>query len=136
MKQRAQGSTDYPITFLLVDETDHLTGKTGLTPTVEIAKNGTPPFAAPLGAVTEIGYGWYRLAGNATDRNTLGEFLIHVEAPGADVMDDKYAIVPYSQFAVALSSNTIQWNGSTPSNLVNGSVVSTPTDSVTPMVLP
>ncbi len=97
MKLRKQGSTTYPITFLMVDSADHLTGKTGLTPTVTISKNGGA-FAAPVGEVTEIGNGWYALAGHATDRDTLGDLLIHAGSAGADPVDDRYLVVPWDPF--------------------------------------
>lgn len=98
MKARKQSTTTYPIPFLMVDSADHITGKTGLTPTVTISKNGGA-FGAPSGAVTEIGSGWYALAGNATDRNTLGELLLHATAAGADPVDDRYEVVSWDPFA-------------------------------------
>ncbi len=97
MKLRKQASTSYPITFLMVDAADHLAGKTGLTPTVTISKNGGA-FAAPAGAVAEVGNGWYALAGHATDRDTLGDLLIHAAAAGADPVDDRYLVVPWDPF--------------------------------------
>lgn len=92
IKTRVLGSTDYPIPFLMVSSGDHVTAQTGLSPTVLLSKNGAA-FAACAGAVSEIGYGWYALAGNATDRNTLGELLIHASAAGADPSDLDYYIV-------------------------------------------
>jgi hypothetical protein len=94
IKSRKQNSTTYPINFLMVDSTDGKTGKTGLTPTVTLSKNGGA-FAAAAGAVTEIGNGWYSLAGNATDRNTLGELCLHASATGADPADSQYSIVDF-----------------------------------------
>ena len=38
--------------------------------------------------MSEIGNGWYALAGNATDRNTAGDLLVHATATGADPADD------------------------------------------------
>ena len=67
----------------MVDSTDHISGKTGLTTTVTISKNGAA-FGAPAGAVTEIGSGWYKIAANATDSNTIGSLLVHATATGAD----------------------------------------------------
>lgn len=98
MKLRKQSSTDYPICFLMVDSTDHVTAETGLSPTVTISKNGGS-FASPSGTVSEVGSGWYKLAGNATDRNTLGELLIHATATGADPVDDRYEIVAWDPFS-------------------------------------
>ena len=97
MKLRKQASTSYPITFLMVDSADHITGKTGLTPVVTISKNGAA-FEAPAGAVTEVGNGWYALAGDAADRDTLGDLLIHAAAAGADPVDDRYLVVPWDPF--------------------------------------
>lgn len=97
MKQRQQSTTSYPIVFLMVDSTDHITGKTGLTPTVTLSKNGAA-FGAAAGAVSEIGSGWYALAGNATDRSTLGPLAFHATGTGADPADDLYVIVPWDPF--------------------------------------
>lgn len=106
MKARLQSSTLYPIMFLLVDSTDHVTGKTGLTPTVTISKNGAA-FASPAGAVTELGSGWYALAGNATDRATLGDLIIHATGTGADPVDDRYVIVAFNPFLATLGSGVV-----------------------------
>jgi hypothetical protein len=106
MKDRQQNSTNYPMPFLLVSSTDHITPVTGATPTVSISKN-TGAFSAPSGSVNEIGNGWYALAGNATDRNTLGEFLIHATATGADPADDRYTIVPGDPFGDLVSVKAI-----------------------------
>jgi hypothetical protein len=99
MKERQQNSTSNPIMFLMIDSADHITGKPGLTPTVTISKNGGA-FGAVTGAVTALSGGWYSIAGNATDRNTLGELLIHATAAGADPYDDKYDIVPWNPYGV------------------------------------
>jgi hypothetical protein len=81
----------------MVSSTDHVTPVTGLSPTVVISKNGGA-FASPSGAVSEIGNGWYAIAGNASDRDTLGELLIHATGTGADPVDDRYMIVAYDPF--------------------------------------
>jgi len=110
MKARQQSTTTYPIPFLMVLTSDHLTGATGLSPTVTISKNGGA-FASPAGAVTELGNGWYLLAGNATDRSTLGELLLHAEAATADPVDERYEIVSWDPFAdvaaIKLKTDTI-----------------------------
>lgn len=94
MRVRQLGSTGLPVCFFMADSTDHITGLTGLSPAVEISKNGGA-FASPVGAIAEIGYGWYALAGNATDRNTLGTLLVHAEAEGADPFDMDITIDSY-----------------------------------------
>jgi len=83
--------------FFMADSTDHQTGKTGLSPTVTISKNSAG-FGSPSGAVSEIGNGWYSLAGNATDRGTLGSFIIHATAAGADATDTQFRIVPWDPY--------------------------------------
>jgi hypothetical protein len=123
MKSRQQNSTSYPILILMVDSADHITGKTGLTVAVTLSKDGGA-FAATSGAVTEIGSGWYALAGNATDRNTLGELAVHATATGADPFDDRYEITVYDPF-VRVNANTEQWNGSAPDDLSSGKVQAT-----------
>lgn len=97
MKARQQNTTSYPMLFLMVLSSDHISPATGLTPTVTISKNGGA-FGSPSGAISEIGSGWYSLAGNATDRNTIGDFIIHATGTGADPVDDRYLIVPYNPF--------------------------------------
>jgi hypothetical protein len=87
-----QASADYPLVFLLISSTDHITGLTGASPTVTIAKNaGT--FATPAGAVTEVGNGWYKVAANGTDTSTLGPMLLHASATGSDPVDMMFPVV-------------------------------------------
>jgi hypothetical protein len=96
-KLRKQSDSTYPLFFLMVDSTDHVTGKTGLSPTVTISKNGAS-YASPSGSVTEVGNGVYKIAGNATDSNTLGELWIHATGTAADPSDCAYTIVPFDPF--------------------------------------
>jgi hypothetical protein len=86
MRRRAQNSTSHPILFFMADTSDHITGLTGLTPTVTLSKNGGS-FAAAEGAVSEVGNGWYALAGDADDRDTLGTLILHATATSADTFD-------------------------------------------------
>jgi hypothetical protein len=72
-----------------VDESDNKTGLTGLSPTVMLSKNGGA-FASPLGAVSEVGYGLYKVAANVTDASTLGPLLLHAEATGANDQDELF----------------------------------------------
>ncbi len=81
-----KSSSSYPCMFLMIDSGDHVTGKTGLSPTVTISKSGGS-FASPSGSVTEISSGWYKVAGNATDSNTDGPLLLHATGSGADPTD-------------------------------------------------
>lgn len=116
-KQRKQSTTTYPINFLLVSSADHITAVTGLgaAPVVTLSKNGAA-FGAAIGAVSEIGSGWYSLAGNATDRNTLGELLMHATGAGADAWDGQYEIVPQDPFVgvlIAPIQDAITWAAQT-----------------------
>jgi hypothetical protein len=105
-------SADIPLIFLMIDSTDHITGKPGLTPTVTISKNGGS-FATPSGAVTGIANGWYKAAGNATDTNTLGPIILHATATGADDADAIYPVVANNpQLPLFVRSGTAQ-SGST-----------------------
>lgn len=87
-----KSSTGYPLTFMMIDSSDHITAKTGLSPTVTISKAGAS-FASPAGAVSELSVGWYKVAGNATDTNTDGELILHATAAGADPTDIKVGVV-------------------------------------------
>ena len=78
----------------MIDSSDHICPKTGLSPTVTISKNGAI-FAAPSGAITEVANGWYKVAGNATDSNTLGPLLLHASAAGADPVDECFNVVAF-----------------------------------------
>jgi hypothetical protein len=87
-----QSSTERPLVFVMFDETDHVTPKTGLFPTVQLSKNGGV-FSAPSGVVTEIGStGFYQVAGNATDTNTLGVLVLSATATGADPVSEAYLV--------------------------------------------
>src|SRR5437016_7700218 len=79
-------STTYTRLFFLVSSTDHVSAKTGASPTVNLSKAGGS-FAAAGGAVTEIGSGWYKIALTTTDTNTLGDLAFHITASGADDTD-------------------------------------------------
>ncbi len=88
-------STAVNIPFFMRDSSDSISGKTGLSPTVTISKNGAG-FVTPVGSVTEIGNGWYYLAAAATGANdvgTLGALLLHATATGADVWDDFHEVL-------------------------------------------
>ena len=79
-------STAYTRMFLMVDSTDHVTGKTGLSPTVTLSKAGGA-FGAAGGTVTEVSSGWYKIAFTTTDTNTLGELALHATGTAADPTD-------------------------------------------------
>ena len=89
------GSSTTPLRFLLIASADHITGLTGASPTVTLAKI-TGGFVAPMGAVSEIANGWYQVAGNATDTNTIGPLLLHATASSADPTDEQYDITAFN----------------------------------------
>ncbi len=120
--QRQQNSTNYPVPIFMADAVDHATGKTGLTLTVTLSKNGGT-FSAVAGAVSELGNGWYVLAGNATDRNTLGLFILHAEGTGADPADLSCEIVGWEPFTDPNATLIAAQGGSLVS--ANGSAVAT-----------
>lgn len=89
-----QSSTAQALLFLMIDSSDHITGKTGLSPTVTLRKE-SGSFGSPSGSVTEIANGWYQVAGNATDTNTLGSLVLHATGTGADPCDAEYCVVAF-----------------------------------------
>lgn len=91
--QLAQGNVVENLPFLLVSSVNHIDPVLGATPTVTISKNGSA-FAAPAGAITEIGNGWYQVAAHAADANTLGPLLLHATAAGADPTDQRFDVIP------------------------------------------
>jgi hypothetical protein len=89
-------STAVNVTVLMVDSTDHITGKTGLTLTIYATKAGGTP-AAITPTVTELDStnvkGVYKLALTTSHTDTLGELQLHVTATGADPSDMKLQVV-------------------------------------------
>jgi hypothetical protein len=81
-----QSSTECALLFFLVLSSDHISPATGLSPTVTLSKNGAA-FASPSGTVSEIANGWYKVAANATDTNTLGPLALHASVATADNCD-------------------------------------------------
>ena len=104
------------IPFMMVDSGDHLTPKDGLNPTVQISKN-CGSWGTPAGAVSGIGLGWYFIAANNTDSNTLGPLLIHASGSGADLYDGLHEIVAFnpndsvSLGLTGMKSNVVAWSG-------------------------
>lgn len=108
-----QATTTHPLVFLMVKASDHITPATGLTPTVTLSQGGGA-FATPAGAVTEIGGGWYAVAGNATDTGAVGPLLLHATAPTADPTDAWFGVA-----GVPLAASGRYGNPITPNVLVN-----------------
>jgi len=75
------------VMLLMVDSTDHVTGKTGLALAVTISKDGAA-FGSISPTVTERGTGWYNVALVAGDTGTLGDLVVRATAsPTASVAD-------------------------------------------------
>jgi hypothetical protein len=85
-------STARSVVVLLIDSADHVTGKTGLTLTLAASKDGAA-FATITPTVTELSYGFYKLALTSTHTDTLGDLALHVTATGADPTDTVYQVV-------------------------------------------
>jgi hypothetical protein len=103
-------STTQNRSFLMVLSSDHITGATGLTPTVTLSKNGAS-FAAANGTVEEIGEGWYYIALTTVDTNTPGIIAYHVTATGCDPTDFEDEIISAEEDTV----NYLIFSGSTTS---------------------
>lgn len=101
-----QNSAATPLQFLMLDGNDHLTGITGRTPVVVISKNGGA-FVTPAGAVSELGDGWYQVAGNATDTNTIGPLVLHATATGADPCDEVYQVTALAKLKPGVSDPAV-----------------------------
>jgi len=84
--RKAKQSTAKNVMVLMVDSTDHVTGKTGLTLTITASKDGAA-FASISPTVTERGNGWYSVALTASHTDTLGDLALHATAAGADPAD-------------------------------------------------
>jgi hypothetical protein len=128
---RKQSSTSNPVLFYMVSSTDHLTPLTGATVTVTCSKNGGA-FGACSGAVSEVGNGWYALAGNATDRNTFGTLALRATATGADEAARRVEITaldPFdASFGLDLTAETVG-TVTTLTNTANANVVQISGDS-------
>jgi hypothetical protein len=101
-----QSTATVNIPFYLVLSADHVTPATGLVPVVTLSKN-CGAFAAASGAVTELASGWYKLAANATDSNTLGALVLKATIATADNAHDTHHVVAFdTQDAVRGASGT------------------------------
>lgn len=93
-----QSSAVQPLIFFIYSSSDHVSGLTGATPTVKLGKNGGTG-ASPAGSVSEIDStnlpGYYKVAPNATDSNTLGPLILSATAVGGDQATMLYDIVAF-----------------------------------------
>lgn len=77
--------------ILMVDSTDHITGKDGLTLTITVSKDGGA-MASISPSVTPRTAGWYNLAMTASHTDTLGDLAFHITGTGADPCDFKLPV--------------------------------------------
>jgi len=117
-------STARTIMVLMVDSTDHVTGKTGLSLTITASKAGAA-FASISPTVTERGSGWYSLALTTAHLDTLGDLALHITGTAADPADMLLEVVAYDPGdAAALGLSRIDAAVSTRSTLTQAQVVS------------
>jgi hypothetical protein len=87
VRNRAQ----HPLPFLMVRSLDHVAGAVAAVPSVVLSKAGSA-WAAPIGVVAEVGFGWYKVAPRGGDRNRAGPLLLHATAAGCDPSDAAYDV--------------------------------------------
>lgn len=86
----AEISAEQPLRFFLKNSDG--TAGTGKSPTVEIRKHGAGAWATPIGAVSELGNGWYQVAYSAADQDTPGQLLLRATATGCDASGACYTV--------------------------------------------
>lgn len=94
--------------ILMIDSSDSKTGKTGLTLTISLSKNGGA-FATITPSVTELSNGWYNLAFTTSHTDTLGDFALHISGTGADdtdILDQVFVDAPVTSTQVATAIST------------------------------
>ena len=92
-------NTDANVKLFLTDETDHITGITGLSAslTAELCKDDDASFSSITVAAsgTEIGYGWYNvvLTDDNSHTDTIGDLVVRITATGADSAERLMSVV-------------------------------------------
>lgn len=118
-----------------LDKTDGVTEETGLSPTVEISKNGAAFVSRnSTGAITHDSNGWYAVSMSSCDNNTVGKLIAKFDdsATHLPVWHEFYVLAagPYdSLFATGSSGldtnqrvNIGKWIGTAPNALIAGRV--------------
>lgn len=111
-----KNSTSKKVMILMVDSTDHVTPKTGLTLTVTKSKNGGA-FGALSGSVAEVANGWYAITPAAGDVDTGGDLIFHATGAAADPADRACEVVDTDLFLGGAGV----WDELTASHAVQGS---------------
>lgn len=110
--------------ILMVDSADHVTGKTGLTLTLTLSKDGGA-FASISPTVTERGSGWYSVALTSSHTDTAGDLVLHATGTGADptdVRDEVSAALATAAQATAIETDTQDLQSRLPAALVSGRI--------------
>jgi hypothetical protein len=101
MNDAIQNSAE-PFVIFADDETAIGTGKTGLTITATLCKNGQTEFFAVTPTHLELGGGWYRVTPIAAHRDTLGEQVWAFAATGAIIAGRREVVkVAFSNATIA-----------------------------------
>lgn len=98
-------SATYTRLFKMIDSSDHISKKTGLSPTVNISKAGAA-FGAAAGTVTEVANGWYKVALTTADTGTLGDLAFYITAAAADDTDFSDQVVAYDPLTAPATAPT------------------------------
>ena len=80
------------IIFVMVDDADHVTGKTGLSPSVQVRKPGAA-FASAINTPIEVSDGFYELELAALELNTEGMLSVRATSVGADEWRDIFQVI-------------------------------------------
>ena len=93
-----------------LDATDGVTEETGLSPTVELSKNGAA-FAArnSATAIAHDANGWYRVELDATDTNTLGRLIAKFDDAATHLpVWHEYMVVPTNVWDSFFGADALQ----------------------------
>lgn len=117
MRTYKQGDNSNDVIFYMVDNTDHVTPKTGLTLTVKVKKNGAG-FLAGTGTTTELEDGLYKYVPALSEMGTLGPIHFKATSAGADNCVIEGVVVaydPYSTYFGISKINSLKdsWNDPT-----------------------
>lgn len=93
MSRILKQSTARTVMVFMVDSADHITGRSGLTLTIQASKAGAA-FSTISPSVTDRGNGWYSIALTGGHTDTLGDLALNITATGADPTDLVYLVAP------------------------------------------
>lgn len=91
------------VKVFMTDAADHITGKTGLTLTIEACKPGGN-WSAITPTVVDKGYGTYTLDLTDVHLDTQGVLALHITGTGADPTDVFYNVKPAATVSIAGSA--------------------------------